>query len=126
MNKTALFRLALIGLAGMTIQHANAGSAVAWDGHGHFSVAYGGPVQREKQRALETARRKGWTTAKIIAATDMPGYGAIAVAWHPSGHGSVNGIVIGKRSATEADTLAIKQCVKLGGRNPIVRWSWRG
>jgi hypothetical protein len=126
MNNASLFRLALIGLLGVGIQHADAGSAVAWDGYGNFSTAYGGPVQREKQRALETARRKGWTNAKIIAATDMPGYGAIAVAWHPSGHGSVVGVVLAKRSATEASTLAIERCLKAGGTNPKVRWSWRG
>ena len=85
MNNASLFRLALIGLLGVGIQHANAGSAVAWDGHGHFSTAYGGPVEREKQRALDTAHRKGWANAKIIAAADMPGYGAIAVALHPNG-----------------------------------------
>src|ERR1700756_384834 len=100
MNKASLFRLALIGLVGMAVQHAHAGSAVAWEGYGHFSVAYGGPVETAKQRALEKAYRKGWTSAKIIAATDMPGYGAIAVALHPNGYGSVNGIVVGKRSAT--------------------------
>jgi hypothetical protein len=126
MNNASLFQLALIGLLGVGIQHANAGSAVAWDGHGHFSTAYGGPVEREKQRALDTAHRKGWANAKIIAATDMPGYGAIAVALHPNGYGSVIGISIGKRSATEANTLAIGQCLKLGGTNPKVRWSWRG
>jgi hypothetical protein len=126
MNNASLFRLALIGLVSMAMQHADAGSAVAWDGQGHFSTAYGGPVKKEKQRALETARRKGWSGAKIVAATDMPGYGAIAVALHPNGYGSVIGISIGKRSATEADTLAVKQCLKLGGTNPKVRWSWRG
>jgi hypothetical protein len=126
MNKASLFRLTLIGLVGATIQHADAGSAVASDGQGHFSTAYGGPVEREKQRALETARRKGWMTAKIIAATDITGYGAIAVARHPNGYGSVNGIVLGRRSATEANTLAIERCLKAGGTNPKVRWSWRG
>ena len=105
MNNASLFRLALIWLVGVAIQRVEAGSAVAWDGQGNFSTAYGGPVQREKQRALETARREGWKTAKIIAATDMPGYGAIAVARHPSGNGLVVGIVLAKRSATEAGLI---------------------
>jgi hypothetical protein len=126
MNRNVLFRLALVGMAVSAMQNAHAGSAVAWDGYGHFSTAYGGPVQREKQRALETAHRKGWATAKIVAATDMPGYGAIAVALHPNGYGSVNGIAIGKRSATEANTVAIEQCLKAGGKNPKIRWTWRG
>ena len=126
MKKNALFRFALIGLVGVAIHNAHAGSAVAWDGNGHFSTAYGGPVEREKQRALATAHRNGWTTAKIIAATDSPGYGAIAVALHPNGYGSVNGIAIGRRSATEADAAAIKLCLKAGGTNPKIRWAWRG
>jgi hypothetical protein len=126
MKMNAIFRFAYIGLVGMAIQNVSAGSAVAWDGYGHFSTAYGGPVEREKERALKSAHRKGWATAKIIAATDTPGYGAIAVALHPNGYGSVNGIAIGKRSATEADTLAIKACLKAGGTNPQVKWTWRG
>ena len=125
MNNASLFRLALIGFLGVAIQHSDAGSAVASDGHGHFSVAYGGPVETAKQRALDKAYRKGWASAKIIAATDMPGYGAIAVARHPSGNGLVVGIVLAKRSATEANTLAIERCLKAGGTNPKVRWSWR-
>ena len=126
MKRSPFFWFALLSFTTLALQKANAGSAVAWDGHGHFSTAYGGPVQREKQRALETARRKGWTTAKIVAATDRTGYGAIAVARHPNGFGSVNGIAIGKRSATEADTLAIEQCLKAGGTNPQIKWAWRG
>jgi len=126
MKRRALFRLALLGFAAVAFQNANAGSAVAWDGHGHFATAYGGPVQREKQRALETARNKGWVAARIIAATDLTGYGAIAVARHPNGYGSVNGVALGKRSATEANTVAIEQCLKAGGTNPKVRWAWRG
>ena len=105
-------RLVLIGLVGVAIHNAHAGSAVAWDDNGHFSTAYGGPVQREKQRALASVHHNGWTTAKIIAATDSPGYGAIAIALHPNGYGSVNGIAIGRRSATEAEALAIKECAE--------------
>ena len=57
--RNAFFLLALIGLLGMTMQNAKAGAAVAWDGHANLSTAYGGPVEREKERALETAHRKG-------------------------------------------------------------------
>jgi hypothetical protein len=83
-------------------------------------------VAREKQRALAEARLKYGTQARIVAATDVIGYGAIAVAWHPSGHGSIVGISLGKRSATEADTLAIEKCLKAGGINPRVKWAFRG
>jgi hypothetical protein len=126
MEKTSLFWLALIALGTAAIQNSSAGSAVAWDGQGHYSTAYGGPVKREKERALQTAYHKGWKTAKIIAATDMPGYGAIAIARHPNGYGSVDAVVIGKRSATEASTLAIERCLKAGGTNPQIKWAWKG
>ena len=76
-------------------------------------------------RVLETARLYGWTDARIIAASDATGYCAIAVAAHKGG-GVVVGVALGKRSATEADTLAIQHCLKAGGINPRVRWGWYG
>jgi hypothetical protein len=103
-----------------------AGSAVASDGHGGLATAYGGPVQREKQRALDIARRKYGPNVRILAATDVTGYGAIAVARHPNGYGSIICPVLGRRSASEADTLAIKHCLKAGGTNPQVKWGWWG
>jgi hypothetical protein len=126
MKRRALFQLALIGLIVIALENANAGSAVAWDGHKNLSTAYGGPVEREKARALETARRKGWANVRIIASTDIPGYGAIAVARHPSGYGSLIGVSLGKRSATEAYVMAVDHCRKAGGTNPRVRWTFRG
>lgn len=108
MKRNTLLRLALSGLVGVAIHNAHAGSAVAWDGNGHFSTAYGGPVQREKQRALASAHHNGWTTAKIIAATDSPGYGAIDIALHPNGYGSVNGIAIGGVRRLKPKPLRLK------------------
>jgi len=52
------------------------------------------------------ARRKGWMNARIIAATDITGYCAIAVARHPNGYGSIIGVALGKRSTTEADSAS--------------------
>ena len=121
-----LFCWYVVVLAAAAIQNAQAGSAVATDGLGHNVYSYGHPKEIAMQRALEEARRKGWLNVRIVAATDMPGYGAIAVALHPNGYGSVLGITVGKRSATEADTLAIKACLKAGGTNPQVKWTWRG
>lgn len=126
MKKNALFRFLFIGLLAVGIHNAHAGSAVAWDGHAQLSTAYGGPVEREKLRALETARRKGATNVRIVAATDATGYGAIAVALQPGGHGSIIGVSLGNRSATQAYASAIKDCRKAGGRNPKVRWEWKG
>lgn len=126
MKSRMLSRLAFVAMAVGALQNALAGSAVGTDGLGHNVYSYGHPKEIAMQRALAEARRKGWLNVRIVAATDMPGYGAIAVALHPNGYGSVLGITIGKRSATEADTLAINACLKAGGTNPRVRWTWRG
>jgi len=124
-KRCALFRLALVGFAALAVQNANAGSAVAIGPHNQLATAYGGPVQREKQRALDEARRRYGANVRILAATDVTGYGAIAVAHHPNGNWVI-GVSLGKRSATEADMLAIDHCLKAGGVNPKVRWGFRG
>src|ERR1700736_5884549 len=120
MKKTALFRLTLICLAASPIHNTKACSVVVWDGSSHLGTSYGHPVQIEKQRALEGARRRGWTNVRIIGASDETGYGAIAIARHPNGQGSLIGIALGRGSAREADTLAIEECLKAGGTNPKV------
>ena len=115
MKKNALFGLTLIGLATVALQNINAGSAVATDDRSNLATAYGRPVEREKQRALETARLRYRTNFRILASTDQIGYGAIAVALLPNGHASVIGVVLGRRSATEADAMAINFCLRAGG-----------
>jgi hypothetical protein len=125
MKKSAFYACALIGLTTMAVQSANAGSAVAMEPrHGNLATAYGGPVLREKHRALEKARRLYGADVRIIAATDLTGYGAIAVARF--GDRAIIGVALGKRSATEAYTMAIQHCLKAGGTNPKVKWTWRG
>jgi hypothetical protein len=84
------------------------------------------PVQREMDRALETARRRYGANFRILAASDVTGYGAIAVARQPTGHGYIVGVVLGKRSHTEAVTIATKHCLQAGGLNPVVKWAFRG
>ena len=79
-----------------------------------------------KQRALDVAHRRYGATARIIASSDVTGYGAIAVALLPNGRGTTIGVALGRRSATEADSLAIAQCIKAGGTNPRVKWGFRG
>lgn len=124
--RNKLFSLTLLGFSVLASEDGNAGAAVACAGDGQWATAYGGSVAREEQRALTEIRVKYGTQGRIVAATDVIGYGAIAVARHPSGHGSIVGISLGKRSATEANTLAIEKCLKAGGVNPQVRWAWRG
>jgi hypothetical protein len=125
MKKSTLFILALIGSVVFSFANAIAGSAVALGPHNQLATAYGGPVRREEQRALENARRKYGTNVRILASSDVTGYGAIAVARHPNGNWLI-GVALGRSSATEADTLAIEQCLKAGGRHPQVRWAFKG
>ena len=126
MKRSLILPFRLAGLNCLVLQKANAGSAVAIGPHNQLATAYGGPVEREKQRALAEARRKYGANARILAASDVNGYGAIAVARHPNGHDWVIGVALGRQSATEADTLAIEQCLKAGGINPQVKWGFRG
>ena len=78
-----------------------------------------------KRRALDVAQRRYGPNVRILASTDVTGYGAIAVARHPNGN-FVIGVSLGNRSATEADRLAMDHCIKAGGRNPQVKWGFRG
>jgi hypothetical protein len=126
MKKTVFFRFALVVMTVGLMQSAHAGAAVALAPNNQLTTAYGGPVQREKARALNNARRLYGDNVRIIAATDLTGYGAIAVARHPNGFGWIIGVALGKRSATEADTLAIEGCRKAGGVNAQVKWAFQG
>jgi len=130
MRRGASFLAIVVALVTMTagaVENVRAGSAVANDGFGHLATAYGGPKRREEQRALAEALRKyGRGDFRIIAATDVTGFGAIAVARHPDGYRTIIGVSLGKRSATEADTLAIEKCLRAGGKNPQVKWAFHG
>ena len=125
MKRSTLFRLALLSVAVMTMQSANAGSAVANDGHGHTVYSKGQPTKAIAiGHALETAHSNGWADARIIAASDVTGYCAIAVA--SKGNGSVLGAVLGRPSRADAERRAIEICLKGGGTDPKVRWEWHG
>jgi hypothetical protein len=121
-----LFRFILLGFTALALQRANAGSAVALAPHNQLVTSYGHPKEIAKQRALDEARRKYGANVRILASTDITGYGAIAIARHPNGYGWIMGVALGKRSATEADTLALEQCLKAGGTHPEVKWAFRG
>jgi hypothetical protein len=120
MKRSALLGLVLIG---MLMHNTRAGSAVVMAGrHGQLFTTYGGPVEKEKQRALELALRRYGADVRLIAATGVTGYGAIAVARH--GNSSLIGVALGKRSQTEAAALAIDHCLKAGGTDPKVKWEF--
>jgi hypothetical protein len=126
MKRSAIFRFILLGFLAVAFQSVNAGSAVVLGPHNQLATAYGGPVRIEEQRALAEARRKYGNNVRILASSDVTGYGAIAVARHPNGYGWIIGVSLGNRSATQADALAIDHCRKAGGVNPQVKWGFRG
>jgi len=66
----------LLGLAALASQSASAGSAVAWDGHGHVFSSVGYSVNVAKQRALEIARSRYGNNVRLVAYCDVAGYGA--------------------------------------------------
>ena len=126
MKKTTLFQFVLLGLVVAALQNAPAGSVVATDSHGHNIYVCGHSEAVCKQLALDEARRRGWANEKIIAGSDIAGYGAIATARHPNGYGSMIGVALGMRSAAESYKVATKACVQAGGTNVQVKWSFRG
>jgi hypothetical protein len=118
-------RLALLlGMGALAIQNAAAGAAVAHGSNGYLVASVGQSVDVVKRRAIEICRRKGGVNVRIIAATDVFGNGAIAVA--AKGTGSIIGVALGKRSATEADAIAIDQCLRAGGSAPKIIKAWKG
>lgn len=122
MNRILL--LVLASIAAALIQNTSAGSAVAWDGHGHLGASAGYPLKEAKKRALDRCRRNGGINPRIVGATDTIGDGAIAVARR--GNGSVIGISLGRPSPADAENRAIEKCLRAGGINPKVRWGFKG
>ena len=122
MKSSAIFLL--VGMAILAAQNSRAGSAVAWDHHGHLVSLHGFSVDEAKRRALQIARSRYGPDVRILAATDSVGYCAIAVA--RKGTGSVIGVALGRSSAADAERLAIEQCVTSGGTSPRVRWRFKG
>jgi len=122
MKSSAIFLL--IAVAALAAQNSLAGSAVAVGPHNHLVCSYGHPMEIDKQHALELARSRYGTNVRILAATNVTGYGAIAVAHH--GIGWVTGVSLGRPSAADAANRAIEQCLKVGGTDPKVRWRFKG
>ena len=116
--------MAMLSMSVAAFQSANAGSAIATDGHGNTVYTFGHAKAVEIRRALEMARMHGLTDARIIGATDVTGYGAIAVA--RKGTGSILGTVLGCPSRAEAEHRAIEGCLRGGGTDPKVRVEWHG
>jgi hypothetical protein len=125
MTRNAILRLILVGMTVAALQRLEAGSAVANDGLGHTIYSFGHPKAVAIQSALETARLHGWTDARIVAATDVTGYSAIAVG-SKGKNSSVLGIVLGRTSREDTEKRAIEECSKAGGTDVQVRWRFNG
>jgi hypothetical protein len=69
------------------------------------------------------ARRK---EGRVYTEYQENGYGAIVVARHPNGYGSLIGVALGRRSANEAYTEALKECLRAGGTHAKVRVAFKG
>ena len=119
----------LLGMAAPVSQHAKAGSAVAIDGNGRLSISFGHSKEFDEQSALELGRRHG-ANVRILAASDVTGYCAIASAPRRGFTGPrerwVCGVALGHSTREEARRFAIEQCFKAGGINPKVKSEFRG
>jgi hypothetical protein len=122
MIKRVLFGLVLIVVG---LQNASAGSAVATDDHGHLATSFGLPKDVAKRHVLDIVRKNGGG-ARILAATDISGFGAIAVGHHANGHGSIVSVALGRQSATEADMQALRNCIQAGAVHPKIISGFRG
>ena len=124
MKRSAI--LLLVAVAVLMARNASAGSAVASDGHGHLVSSVGYSVKIAKERALEIAHRRYGNNVKLLASSDVIGYGAIAVARNGNGSGSIIGVTLGRASALEAENRSIEKCVKAGGTNPRIVQRFKG
>jgi len=119
-RRSGMRLVVLMGLVALAFQPAKAGSAVAWDGHGHVFSSVGYSVNVAKQRALEIAHQRYGGSFKLLAYSDVAGYGAIAIARNGRGSGSVIGVTLGRTSALEAENRSLEKCLNAGGINPKI------
>ena len=110
MKRGAKMRFAvLLGLVTLALQQAKAGSAVASDGNGHYYYSYGHSKEVDEQKALEFARLNNGPNVRILAATDLAGYCAIAVAaWGE--RGSLCGIGRGRAKSWRHQRDGCERC----------------
>jgi hypothetical protein len=127
MRKGGVFRIVLVAICGTLIQSVDAGSAVAIANNGQRTMivkSYGLPQKEAQQHVLDICRREGGANAKLLATSDVIGYGAIAIARR--GSNWVVGVSLGRRSPTESEIRALRACLRAGGIKPKVEWGFRG
>jgi len=125
MTRNAIFRLALLCMTVAAVHRANAASAVANDFHGHTVYSTSQATKAIAiEHALATARQRYGAGVRIVAATDVTGYSAIAFARKEKG--SVLGVALGQASRAQAEREAVEACLKAGGTHPVVQSEWYG
>jgi hypothetical protein len=125
MKKHTFFRALFLSLAVAAMQNAHAGSAVVWNGQ-RLYAAWGHPVEQAKTLALQTGQQRYGGHFKVVAASAVEGYGAIAVATNGRGPGAVIGISLGQASEQVAKDHSVQQCLKAGGVAPKVARVFKG
>jgi predicted Zn-dependent protease len=127
MKRNALLALILVAATVGFVRNTGAASAVVSDGNGHLVTARGLATKGiAVQRALATARQEYGASVRLIAASDVTGYNAIAAGERANGHGSLVVAALGQRTQAIADALAIRKLLKAGAVNPVVKWQWHG
>ena len=129
MEKAVFFASAFFCLAAGSIQNARGASALAMGetrGGPIYSLASGWSLREAQQRAIrrtwEHGAKYGVVSVQIVAASDIGGYGALAVSGH--GKNRVFGTAFGCRSLIEAQKRAIEACRRKGGTEPRIEHSF--
>ncbi len=91
-----------------------------------YSLASGWSLREAQQRAIRRAwehgAKYGLVSVQIVAASDVGGYGALAISGH--GKNRVFGTAFGCRSLIEAQKRAIEACRHKGGSEPRIESSF--
>jgi len=128
-RRSGMRSVVLLGLAALAVHQTKAGSAVATDANGRLSISFGHSKEFDEQTALELGRRHG-PNVRILAASDVSGYCAIASAprrqFTNPRDSWVYGIALGRATREDAARLAFEQCLKRGGTNPKIKSEFRG
>jgi hypothetical protein len=98
-------------IAILPVARVVAGSAVAVGDYGEHAVVVGPNYSKKEaeQKALALWHSKWSGSAKILVSSDVVGDGAVAV-WNNGEHWAI-GAVVGKSSRSEAERLAILNCL---------------
>jgi hypothetical protein len=129
-EKSCFFCICFLRLASGSIQNASGASALAMGetrGGPIYSLGSGWSLREAQQRAIRRAwehgLKYGIDSVRIVATSDVGGYGAVAVSGFRKSR--VFGVAFGYRSSIEAEKRALEDCRKKGGNDPRIKWSFK-